>query len=269
MRTDTVLRVMIVFSMVLFGLGSVLPCDSAKSRLEWLAWHIRVFHFRNGEYPESLDTMCKDKPSCPSLMDPWSMPYMYVRLTSGYELYSNGPDRTANTEDDIVPYIELIGCPLTLEENMEIIEWRVPKDPCYVAEEVLLAWANWIRSLRVRTGRYPVALKRQIDEPHAFWQHAPYSYILNVEIDPWGEPYSYSQTPSGYVLFSNGPDRMPNTEDDVIPGIPANECRLTILEGRQRGVPASGRTSLGSIQSGNLPVTRKLQSGCGCSVREY
>ena len=37
--------------------------------------------------------------------------------------------------------------------------------------------------------------------------------------DPWGQPYQYqypgSKDPSGYDLWSNGPDKKPGTEDDI------------------------------------------------------
>lgn len=37
--------------------------------------------------------------------------------------------------------------------------------------------------------------------------------------DPWGEPYHYEypgkHNPKGFDVFSNGPDRQPNTADDI------------------------------------------------------
>jgi|ERR1051325_2440132 general secretion pathway protein G len=41
----------------------------------------------------------------------------------------------------------------------------------------------------------------------------------SVPLDPWGTPYVYRSpgrsNPSGYDLFSAGPDRLPDTADDI------------------------------------------------------
>jgi len=41
----------------------------------------------------------------------------------------------------------------------------------------------------------------------------------SIPLDPWGTPYVYRSpgrtNPSGYDLFSAGPDRLPDTQDDV------------------------------------------------------
>lgn len=40
-----------------------------------------------------------------------------------------------------------------------------------------------------------------------------------LPVDPWGEPYQYryrgTKNPSGYDLFSKGPDKVEGTEDDL------------------------------------------------------
>jgi hypothetical protein len=36
-----------------------------------------------------------------------------------------------------------------------------------------------------------------------------------VRLDPWHNPYRYEGTPASYTLGSDGPDRKPNTADDV------------------------------------------------------
>jgi type II secretory pathway pseudopilin PulG len=36
-----------------------------------------------------------------------------------------------------------------------------------------------------------------------------------TRLDPWGAPYRYAGTAGGYTLGSDGPDRKPNTADDV------------------------------------------------------
>jgi general secretion pathway protein G len=52
----------------------------------------------------------------------------------------------------------------------------------------------------------------------------PQSWVRLMESitpDPWGNPYIYKyptthKTASGYDLYSAGPDRIPDTEDDVV-----------------------------------------------------
>ena len=52
-----------------------------------------------------------------------------------------------------------------------------------------------------------------IGSPHPDWP------LSEVVLDPWGTPYVYLcpgvRHPDGYDLFSAGPDRKPNTVDDV------------------------------------------------------
>ncbi len=46
--------------------------------------------------------------------------------------------------------------------------------------------------------------------------------LSSVPLDPWGTNYQYRnpgrKNSSGFDLYSAGPDRQPNTEDDVWPG---------------------------------------------------
>ncbi|MCL2824510.1 MAG: type II secretion system protein GspG [Polyangiaceae bacterium] len=36
-------------------------------------------------------------------------------------------------------------------------------------------------------------------------------------VDPWGAPYVYFRIPTGYEIWSCGPDGLPGTEDDIYP----------------------------------------------------
>jgi len=42
-----------------------------------------------------------------------------------------------------------------------------------------------------------------------------------IELDPWGMEYRYEfpgrRNPKGFDVYSSGPDRQPNTEDDIYP----------------------------------------------------
>ena len=51
--------------------------------------------------------------------------------------------------------------------------------------------------------------------------HGPYLEVPGnkLPLDPWGEPYQYrypgTKNPSGYDLFSKGPDKVADTADDI------------------------------------------------------
>lgn len=70
------------------------------------------------------------------------------------------------------------------------------------------------------TGRYPTTeegLAALVTDPGIpGWKR---SYIKGeLKNDPWDTPYVYSSDDQGdYVLFSAGPDRQPDTEDDIYP----------------------------------------------------
>lgn len=46
--------------------------------------------------------------------------------------------------------------------------------------------------------------------------------LLSVPTDPWNSPYQYAnpgkKNSGGFDLYSMGPDKQPNTQDDVWPG---------------------------------------------------
>lgn len=43
-------------------------------------------------------------------------------------------------------------------------------------------------------------------------------------LDPWGHRYWYQRLDVGHVLFSNGPDGVPGTADDILPGGTSERC---------------------------------------------
>lgn len=51
--------------------------------------------------------------------------------------------------------------------------------------------------------------------------HGPYLEVSGgkVPLDPWGEPYLYrypgTKNPTGYDIYSKGPDHQPDTADDI------------------------------------------------------
>ena len=73
-------------------------------------------------------------------------------------------------------------------------------------------------AFEVDNGYYPKSLGDLLQQPgNAKNWHGP--YLDNVPQDPWGNPYVYTypgrHNPSGYDLFSVGPDGKAGTDDDI------------------------------------------------------
>ena len=83
-----------------------------------------------------------------------------------------------------------------------------------------------LMSYRSHLGDYPSteeglrALVSAPDGKSDRWR-GPYVRRSNgrLPLDPWGEPYQYRypglKNPDSYDIFSKGPDRKPNTSDDI------------------------------------------------------
>jgi general secretion pathway protein G len=77
---------------------------------------------------------------------------------------------------------------------------------------------------RLHLGDYPSTsdgLQALITAPSAKadrW-HGPYIEGSKMPLDPWGEPYQYTnpgtRNKGGYDLWSKGPDKQSGTEDDI------------------------------------------------------
>jgi general secretion pathway protein G len=68
-------------------------------------------------------------------------------------------------------------------------------------------------------------------------------YLAEMPIDPWGSPYTYSIEDGAPVFRSNGPDRVPQTSDDIVwrsKGAPLNP---TPAESRWDFSPTESRPS--------------------------
>ncbi len=93
--------------------------------------------------------------------------------------------------------------------------------------------AKEVRNLRIAVeryrqdiGHYPTEEERGlyalIYNPGVWGWRRPYLNLIRP--DPWGTHYAYSSSCSNSVtLFSCGPDRKPNTADDIIPDAPTPE----------------------------------------------
>ena len=70
----------------------------------------------------------------------------------------------------------------------------------------------------VDNGFYPKSLQDLIQQPsNAKNWHGP--YLDSLPVDPWNNPYVYTypgrHNPSGFDLYSIGPDGKPGDEDDI------------------------------------------------------
>jgi len=70
----------------------------------------------------------------------------------------------------------------------------------------------------VDNGFYPKSLQDLIQQPsNAKNWHGP--YLDNLPVDPWNNPYVYTypgrHNPSGFDLYSVGPDGKAGTDDDI------------------------------------------------------
>jgi len=80
-----------------------------------------------------------------------------------------------------------------------------------------------LQTYKMNTGHYPTTeqgLMALIKAPAGVtnWR-GPYLTIKDVPLDPWGTPYHYRSpglhNPATYDLWSLGPDKLDNTDDDI------------------------------------------------------
>jgi len=206
------------------------PCDTADGDVHQLEYLLELFHETNHRYPTILHELnnhmvYQRRYFAESMfVDPWGEPYAYRRLSFGYELFSMGADRLANTEDDLVggqrnvcsfpPYDSKISDHDALIARSN--GWPA-YDPCVPVLDRLDELATEIEGFRETNGRYPTVLAE-------LYQRANTARIRTL-IDPWGTAFSYRRSKSKYVLFSNGPDRLPGTSDDLPRGSAFDRCK--------------------------------------------
>jgi general secretion pathway protein G len=82
------------------------------------------------------------------------------------------------------------------------------------------AIATQLRTYEMMNMRMPSSLEALVRKPGG--ADAPRRWVQLLEripLDPWGEPYQYSNpgklNPRGFDLVSKGPDRQLGTEDDI------------------------------------------------------
>ena len=230
MNANAVLSALVAFIAMSMAQGSTPRCMSVQSGLRRVREEIEEFHVRYGKYPESLDELCRaihPSENCAlayPLFDPWGHRFSYTGLFSVYELYSNGPDGIPNTDDDVLPDEWSPGCAASPTESAIWEEfWFCP---CRTAAWILLHVNYEIRAFYHAMNRYPT----ELSELPEYFRGPLENLGLYSYTDPWGEPYRYGRTLSSYVLYSSGPDQLPNTDDDIYPGVWPDKCILLLTE---------------------------------------
>jgi general secretion pathway protein G len=124
-RGFTLMEVLLVLA-ILVILGSIVTVsvirmqgtayrDAAKTQIKSLEQAITQYQLHVGQVPSNLDALVELPPDIPNQAkwqgpyidkvipaDPWDQPYQYEALNAEqYHIFSSGPDRTPQTEDDI------------------------------------------------------------------------------------------------------------------------------------------------------------------------
>ncbi len=88
------------------------------------------------------------------------------------------------------------------------------------AQSQIATFGTALDAFEVDNGFYPKSLQDLIVQPSDApnWR-GPYLKSTDIPLDPWGSPYVYEypgrHNPSGYDLYSLGPDKREGTEDDI------------------------------------------------------
>jgi len=81
------------------------------------------------------------------------------------------------------------------------------------AKVQVLRFKEVVDTFRVKEGRIPENLDELI-QPN----EKGVAYIegfTETPVDPWGNPYEIREDDQGYEIISYGPDKQPDTEDDI------------------------------------------------------
>lgn len=89
------------------------------------------------------------------------------------------------------------------------------------AQSQIATFGTALDAYEVDNGSYPKSLQDLVIQPSdaSNWR-GPYLKTTDIPLDPWGNPYVYEypgrHNPSGYDLYSLGPDKREGTDDDII-----------------------------------------------------
>ena len=87
-----------------FGMLGDARQDTARAQVNTIGSVIEAYEARNGEYPDSLDSMTEGKRAKlkkSNLKDPWKQDLIYSADGEGFTLCSAGDDKRQGTEDDV------------------------------------------------------------------------------------------------------------------------------------------------------------------------
>jgi hypothetical protein len=97
-------------------------------------------------------------------------------------------------------------------ESVDLLRKAVDSEKARVASVDLRALASGVEAFRGARGFYP-----NVETVRDLVDHVAPRYMGSiVRDDPWHAPYYYRVTPTGFALGSSGPDRKPDTPDDVL-----------------------------------------------------
>ena len=102
MRKRFLQQVVLPIVALSFGIGTQSVSGKAINDLNGLNFVLLLYYMEHKDYPDMLEDMSPlVYTGRRAFEDPWGQRYHYKRLARGYELYSYGPDRLPQTEDDI------------------------------------------------------------------------------------------------------------------------------------------------------------------------
>ncbi|MCL2824291.1 MAG: type II secretion system protein GspG [Polyangiaceae bacterium] len=173
---------------------------------------IARFHRSRGRYPDSLNDLFAYDPLCEraGILDSYGNQFYYWQSPPSYELLSSGRDGIPGTFDDIYPGAKSDYCTTRYRQRDVEAEYlatdrgRVAVAPAYVS-----SLYNAVAEFHSDFNRYPASIAELFDTQR--------DDFVRTSLDPWGHPYWYRRIPSGFEVFSAGPDGLPKTADDLWP----------------------------------------------------
>ncbi len=97
-------------------------------------------------------------------------------------------------------------------EDVELLIKALDVEKTGRARAELQSIATALESYRRERGFYVESESESVLVDHL----SPRYLTQVVRVDPWHQPYLYEGTRTGFILRSAGPDRKPNTPDDVM-----------------------------------------------------
>lgn len=97
-------------------------------------------------------------------------------------------------------------------QSLELIHTAIRKEKILRTTAEMRTLATALEAFRREHGAYVVA-----DSNSAMVDQIAPTYLNPIiRIDAWSREFDYKGTASGYRLASHGPDRMPNTGDEIV-----------------------------------------------------